>query len=171
MQRLWEAPKEASPEDRAFRIHELATFCKAYNMDQLQAARVWLTSNYEYQTWPKIADWQKAILAITPQKKTDYKDLPWIKRDKEAAEIFDRVFRNAPLAEEMEYYLVFPDYKAAMLQMIVQELKAERDGYDAVLGNEYLDHLRKKGERYRAAAEYRKTPEYLAVHGLEYRKE
>lgn len=156
MQRLWEASKDATPEDLQFQISELRAFCKPYTLANLEAARKRLQADYEYRTWPKIADWHKAILATMPVvPKTDPNDYPWVKRDREAEVIYNHEYKNTPLWLEMEYLNIESEYKNLMLQAIKNALRSGKDGHDCVLGEDWITYLRMKAERYKQGSMYR----------------
>lgn len=169
MQRYWQAPRGMDDASLDFQTSELRDWCKAHSIEGLEQAYRWLQQNYSFGHWPKISDWKKALDASLPaplRAPSQRQDFPWIEHDKRCAEVFEHGYAKTPLANEMRRLMVFQEYRAATMQAIRRDLRAGGTGYSMTLGGEHMAHLRKRGAAFVAAAEYRQTPEYIAVHGM-----
>lgn len=168
MQRYWSAP-QADEATLDYQMREFRAWCGSYSAKQLRSAYDWLKENYTYKTWPKIADWKKAVYA-TAQKGTaeTSEEKPWARMMKQAGRIADAEM-DSPLGEQAEHEGWARDLHAAYKRLAYDALVKGRTTDNLVIESASIKFWRKRAASYRAAALYRQSPEYLSTHAEPYK--
>lgn len=168
MQRYWSAPA-GDAQTLDYQIREMVVWCRSYTPAQLRAAYEWLKENYTYRTWPKIADWKKAVNAtVGPRKPDKQEKRSWELKMEQAAKISDAEMET-PLGRRALAEGWGHELRAAYRRLAYESLCKGKSVDHLIVDSRSLEYWAKKADSFRRAKDYQQTPEYLAVHGVPYK--